>query len=141
MTPDYQALLKEHTESLQKALEYLKYSYKKIQSLSMTIQDADPELLETWESFVARFSRVTDIFMMKYIRLKILIDDPGFGGTFTDHLNRAEKLGLIQDAHQWKEIRNLRNQATHEYSPKELEPYLKKIKELTPIVLDLSKII
>ena len=138
---DYRKLLAEHKESIQKALDYLNYSYKKIQSLSMDLQDADPELLETWESFVARFSRVTDIFMMKYIRVRILMDDPGFEGSFTDHLNRAEKLGLIQDAHQWRELRDLRNQAAHEYSPKELMPYLKRIKEFIPIILTIEKII
>ncbi len=138
---DYQKLLEEHKAAIQKALEYLKYSYQKIQLLPTDLHDADPELLETWESFVARFSRVTDIFMMKYIRVRILIDDPGFEGSFTDHLNRAEKLGLVQDAHQWREIRNLRNQATHEYSSEELEPYLKQIKEYIPIIFDIEKII
>lgn len=138
---DYEKLLAEHTDSIKKALDYLKYSYKKIQSLSMDLHNAESELLETWESFVARFARVTDIFMMKYIRVRILIDDPGFDGTFIDHLNRAEKLGLITDAHQWREIRNLRNQATHEYSPQELEPYLKQIKKFIPVVLEIEKIL
>ena len=138
---DYEQPLAEHTESIKKALNYLKYSYKKIQSLLMSLHNADPELLETWESFVARFARVTDIFMIKYIRVRILMDDPGFEGTFIDHLNRAEKLGLIHDTHQWREIRNLRNQATHEYSPQELEPYLLQIKALIPMVLEIEKIL
>ncbi len=140
MTDD-QKLLNEYKVSLLKAIEYLKYSFKKVQPLSMDLNNADPELLETWESFVARFARVTDIFLMKYIRTRIKLDDPGFEGSFIDHLNRAEKLGLIKDVDQWLEIRKIRNQATHEYTPKELAPYLKKIKELTSVVLAIEKAI
>lgn len=140
MTDD-QKLLNEYKISILNALKYLKYSFKKIQSLSMDLNNADPELLETWESFVARFARVTDIFLMKYIRTRAKLDDPAFEGSFIDHLNRAEKLGLIDDAHMWMEIRKIRNQATHEYTPKELAPYLKKIKELTPAVLAIEKVI
>ena len=140
MTDD-QKLLNEYKTSLLKALGYLKYSYKKVQSLSMDMEDADPELLETWESFVARFARATDIFLMKYIRARAKLDDPAFEGSFIDHLNRAEKLDLIEDAHLWLEIRKIRNQATHEYTPQELSPYLTKIKELTPTVLAIEKVI
>ena len=82
MMTDYPKLLAEHKESIQKALDYLKYSYKEVQSPSMN----------------------------------------------------------LQDAHSWREIRDLRNQATHEYSPKELEPYLKRIKEFIPIILNIEKI-
>src|SRR3989338_4567229 len=135
---DYTKLLEKHKEDVLNALYYLKFSFKKIEELSMNLKDADPELLETWESFVARFARVTDIFLMKYIRVKILMDDPGFEGTFTDQMNRAEKMGIISNAHQWIDIRKLRNQATHDYTAKELEPFLKKIKELTPMVLSIE---
>jgi len=42
---------------------------------------------------------------------------------------------------QWMRIRDLRNQATHEYSEKELEPYLQEIKDLIPSVLAIEKIL
>jgi hypothetical protein len=135
MMTDYQRLLDENKQSLSKSLAYLKYSYEKVQKLSMDLHDSDPEVLETWESFVARFARVTDIFVMKYLRLKILSENPAFRGTVKDLLNESEKEGLIENAGQWLDIRDLRNKATHEYTEKELEPYLKKIKELTPLVL------
>ena len=138
---DYQKLLNEYKTAVLKALGYLKYSFKKVQSLSMDLDNADPELLETWESFVARFARVTDIFLMKYIRARAKVDDPAFEGSFIDHLNKAEKLGLIEDAHFWMEIRKIRNQAAHEYTPQELAPYLKQLKELTPAVLAIEKVL
>lgn len=36
-------------------------------------------------------------------------DDPSFDGGFRDALNRSEKLGLITEAHERFEIRQLRN--------------------------------
>src|SRR3989338_3182461 len=131
--------LEEYKQSILKSLKYLKQSYEEIQTLSLNLKNASSETLKSWESYVARFARVSDIFLMKYIRARILLEDPGFEGTFKDHLNKAEKLGLIEDAHQWMDIREVRNQATHEYTEKELEPYLKKIKELTPLVLAIEE--
>lgn len=139
MMADYQIILLDHKTSLLKSLSYLKYSYQKVQGLSMQLKDADPELLEAWEGFVARFARVTDIFVMKYLRIRVLLDNPDFRGTLRDLLNQAEKMNLIQDARQWMRIRDLRNQATHEYSEKELEPYLQEIKDLTPVVLAIEE--
>ena len=141
MMTDYQSILLEHKSALLKSLSYLKYSYQKVQGLSMQLKEATPELLEAWEGFVARFARVTDIFVMKYLRIKILLDNPDFRGTLRDLLNQAEKMNLIEDARQWMRIRDLRNQATHEYSEKELEPYLQEIKDLIPIVLAIEKIL
>ncbi|MBI3016411.1 MAG: hypothetical protein HYY62_00185 [Deltaproteobacteria bacterium] len=111
--------LEEYKQAILKSLKYLKQSYEEIQTLSPELKNASSETLKSWESYVARFARVTDIFLMKYIRARILLDDPGFQGTFN--------------------IRELRNQATHEYTERELEPYLKKIKELTPIVLSIEE--
>ena len=141
MMADYQTILLDHKNALLKSLSYLKYSYQKVQPLSMQLKDADPELLEAWEGFVARFARVTDIFVMKYLRIRILLDSPDFRGTLRDLLNQAEKMNLIEDARQWMRIRDLRNQATHEYSEKELEPYLQEIKDLTPAVLAIEKVL
>lgn len=139
MITDRKKNLEEYKQSILKSLKYLKQSYEEIQSLPLDLKNASSETLKSWESYVARFARVSDIFLMKYIRARILLEDPGFEGTFKDHLNKAEKLGLIEDAHQWMDIREVRNQATHEYTEKELEPYLKKIKELTPLVLAIEE--
>ena len=70
----------EQKGKLQRAITHLRYSYNKIINLPLPEQlsQFDEELLETWESFAARFSRVTDIFLTKYIRTLILQDDPGF---------------------------------------------------------------
>ena len=61
--------LKALREKLLKAIGHLEYSYKKIQHIPPDIDTLDEEGLETWESFSARFCRVSDIFLSKYIRM------------------------------------------------------------------------
>ena len=78
------------------------------------------DALETWESFISRFSRLTDIFLKRFIRSLILREDPAFRGSFLDHLNQAEKLAFISDANKWWEIRRLRDTEAHEYTDSEI---------------------
>lgn len=138
---DYENLLERHKLALLKSLQYLKQSYSKIQSLPTHIKEGDSETLEVWESYVARFARVSDIFVMKYLKTKISLENPAFRGSVRDLLNEAEKLNLIESAAQWLDIRDLRNRATHDYEESELEGYLENIKRLTPIVLSIEKIL
>ena len=67
------------------ALGYLEYSHKKIQSLTSDPGLLDAETLETWESFVTRFARVTDIFVSKYMRARVSELDPAFRGELRDY--------------------------------------------------------
>ena len=81
-----------------KSLNYLEFTYSRVQKLS-----TDPKLLaelelETWDGFATRFSKSSDLFLSKYIKAAIQFDDPVFEGSFRDHLNRAEKLKLIDDS-------------------------------------------
>lgn len=67
----------------------------------------------------------------------ILKDDPAFDGSFRDTLNRAEKLGLIENIPVWMEIRELRNATVHDYSDSDLEKIFEKFRRFTPLLLDL----
>ncbi|MCH9644804.1 MAG: hypothetical protein K0U23_08125, partial [Gammaproteobacteria bacterium] len=93
----HQDILLTQMRKLCKALDHLEYSYKKILKLPVDANKLDDEMLETWESFAARFSRVTDIFLTKYLRSYVLVNDPGFRGSLRDYVNQAEKTGLIDD--------------------------------------------
>jgi hypothetical protein len=119
-------------QKLSKALDHLSYSYKKVLVLPLKIADLDEESLETWESFAARFSRVSELFLTRYLRTLVLIDDPGFAGTLRDFLNQAEKLGWLDNANQWMEIRGLRNIIAHDYSEKDLEQCLNLLRQHCP---------
>lgn len=136
---DFDNLLKKYRDQFKKALVHLQYSFSKIESLSATIPKLSEEDLETWEGFVARFGRATDIYVNKYLRMYVLKEDPTFSGSVRDILNAAEKYRLIDSAHQWIEIRELRNKAAHDYEDEKLEQHFKTIKQLTPIVFDVEK--
>ncbi len=122
------ALVDDYQRKLLKALKHLDYSYKKIQTLTDDANQLDEESLETWESFSARFARVADLFLTKYVRAKVLEDDPGFEGTLRDFVNQGEKLGLLDDADSWMDIRELRNISAHDYTEEDLTAYFKQIK-------------
>lgn len=117
------------------ALYYLDYSHRKIQTLTTDPGLLDAETLESWESYLARFSRVTDIFLTKYLRSFILHLDPAFRGELRDFVDKAEKAGVIESSDQWMEIRELRNKISHEYTNKELKALFESVKTYTPFVL------
>lgn len=121
-----------------KSLKYLNYSYQRTLNMPLKPADMTDMELEAWDSFSARFARTSDIFLSKYIRAFILNDDPAFDGGFTDQLNRAEKLGLIDNVVLWLEIRELRNATVHEYSDQDLEKIFEKFRKFTPLLLELA---
>lgn len=129
---NYEKLSEIQRRKLQKAQRYLQYSYNKILDLPDEVERLDEESLETWESFAARFSRFSDIFLTQYLRTLVLIDDPGFTGSLRDFVNQGEKLGIIDDAKAWMAIRELRNMTAHDYSEKDLSEFFKRLKKECP---------
>lgn len=126
-------------EKLKKALKHLDYSYKKITHLPVDVEKLDEETLETWESFAARFARASDIFLSRYVRTLVLLEDPGFSGTMRDFLNMAEKKGFVENAKEWLVIRELRNITAHEYSDKDMGAFFIRLKDKCPMLLGLVK--
>lgn len=135
---DNNKLLSEYRLQILKWIEHLLYSMGKVQSLSSDPSKLSTQELESWEGFVARFARVSDIFLSKYLRAYVLKGDPAFRGSLRDFVNQAEKLGLVEDAEQWMTIRELRNMAAHEYSEKELAKDFEKMKQLAPFLTSLK---
>ncbi len=125
---------------LLKALKHLDYSYKKVLKLSSNVKSLSTDQLEVWEAFVSRFARVSDIFLSKYIRTYVLKEDLAFRGSFRDFLDQAEKLGFIEKAQDWMNIRELRNLSAHEYSEEKLTPLLEGLRLETPRLLELKSI-
>ncbi len=134
-------LLEKYSLQLQKALGHLDYTYKKIkkQSLTTEVDKLTEDQLETWESLSARFSRVVDIFLTKYLRHKVLHDFPGLDGSMRDFLNAAEKIKIITDVEFWVSMKELRNIIEHEYAEDSLKVYFENLKKFAPQVLDVEK--
>ena len=138
---DFDTILKETGQKLDKALKHLAYSYHKVKCMDTNLEELNTQDLEVWESFVARFSRVSDIFLTRYLRTYVLKADPGFRGSFRDYVNQAEKLGLIDSAEAWLGIRELRNIAAHEYSEQRLTDVFEAIRREASRLLDLKDLL
>ena len=131
----------EQKNKLLKAIQHLEYSYNKVAKLPVELDKLDEETLETWESFAARFCRVADVFLAKYLRTFVLLQDPGFNGSFRDFVNQAEKLNLLDNAESWMAIRELHNISAHEYTDKDLAGFFQKLRIEAPLLISLKKIV
>lgn len=84
-----------------------------------TIEEAqkiemDPILAERLDAFVSRFGRLQDTVGDKIVPALLAALGERTGPAI-DNLDKAEKLGLIESADEWMEMRRLRNQMVHEY--------------------------
>lgn len=99
--------------------EHLAYSWRRLYAHPIDIdwirrlKDA-PEAAEQLEAFVSRFGRMQDTIADKLLPrwLLALAETPG---SQIETLNRAERLGVVEDVAYWLEARNLRNRLVHEY--------------------------
>ncbi len=67
---------------------------------------------------------MVDLFLTKYIKSRVKIDDPAFDGTLRDYLNQAEKMNLISDVDRWLAMRELRNIQAHDYTNEAFESFV-----------------
>jgi len=102
-----------------KEVEHLEWSRAKlfvqnIDSAWVESLAAHPELAERLEAFVSRFGRLQDTMADKLLPrwLIALAERPG---SQIEVLNRAERLGVVEDVTAWLEARQLRNRLVHEY--------------------------
>jgi len=73
------------------------------------------------DSFASRFSKLQDLMGSKLFDMILTLgEEPIEALTFIDKLNRLEKMHVLQDAQQWREIRLVRNLLSHDY-PEESE--------------------
>ena len=135
---DHLKLLLETKQKLLKALSRLEHSFNKIKTISSKTSELADDELALWESFTARFSRASDLFLSKYLRIKVLSEDPSFKGTFRDLLNISLKHGWIDSIEKWMAIRELRNLCAHEYSEEKLPSILESVRKETICLLNLK---
>lgn len=138
---DIEALKVIQKRKLLKAIEHLEYSFHKVKLLSNHVEQLDEEALETWESFAARFARVSDIFLSRYLRTVVLLNDPGFSGSLRDFVNQGEKLGIINNTSAWMAIRELRNISAHDYSENDLSEFFKRLAIECPRLLAIKEML
>ena len=119
LTPAQQERLAFLCRITQKEISHLQDTDRRLFADLFTIEAAqrietDPILAERLDAFVSRFGRLQDNLGDKFLPqlLSAMAEKPGAA---IDNLDRAERLGWIESAEAWLEIRRLRNQMVHEY--------------------------
>lgn len=93
----------------------------------------DEALSERVDAFVSRFGRLQDTIGDKLLPAFLAAHGERVA-TFTENLDRAERLRLIGDAQAWFDVRKLRDQRVHEYieDPAVLAPTLRAGPDFIP---------
>ena len=115
---------------MKQALALLDYSYKKCSKIS-DFDRMTPEELESFEAFCARFARAADILIQKvFSTIFLLLKEPQ--QSVIDKIHRAEKLEIVASAEILLEIRDVRNEISHEYADTSLFELFKDVVLFTP---------
>jgi len=105
-------LLQSELVLLQAAVDTLQMSVRKCKTIGIK-ENCTFEELESFDSLTSKFNRTSDIFTQKVLRsVWMLLHEPFV--PFIDMMNKGEKMLMLQSADQMIEIRDLRNQITHE---------------------------
>lgn len=74
------------------------------------------EEIESLDQYIFRFSKLQQTMGQKLFKAALsLLGEDVYDKSFLDIFNRLEQLGIITDYEKWNEIREIRNEAMHEY--------------------------
>ena len=106
-------------ETVAKEIRHLQYSWHRVFSEEINANwvknlENTPETAERMEAFISRFGRTQDTISDKLLPrwLMALAEKTG---SQIEILNRAERLGILQNTENWLQARYLRNRLVHEY--------------------------
>ena len=130
---EYTKIANLHAERLEAALSHTKALLPLSAEALATLSDEAAAFLDMTTT---RFGKLQDVLRRKIfpLILETLKEDDAI--SFRDKLNRLEKLGFINDAHWWDELRDIRNKLTHEY-PDSYELLANDFNRLAPIAREL----
>ena len=130
------AQLNEHLAFLNKSVTALEYSYDKCSVIGEK-KEYNLEEQESFEALTSRFARSSDILTQKVFKtLFILLQEDV--KTIIDAANFLEKLKIVDNADDLLNIREIRNQITHEYVESDLKTLFLDVLRYVP---ELRKII
>ncbi len=132
---EYVENLFEVLDQLDKALYWLKRSYGICKGIGIKEKYKEDEY-DAFEALTSRFRRISYIVTEKAFRSldKIEFEKEG---TLLDVLNRAHKRGLIESIDEVREIRELRNDISHEYVPTNLKDIFGDTLKLSASLLEI----
>ena len=129
-------MLSDHIDILAQAADWLNKSYEKCKTYELNKLNEDA--LVDFEALTSRFGRVTDILVQKVYR-SIDYAELETQGSLIDIVNRAHKRGLIDDVSIIRQLKDLRNTITHEYSIDDLSKLFDLTLKFCPILLGYVK--
>ncbi len=72
--------------------------------------------IEHIDQYLFRFAKLQDAMGQRLFReVLMVLDEDTERMAFVDILNRLEKLGRLESADTWRQLRKIRNQVSHEY--------------------------
>ncbi len=124
---DYEKIADIHAKRLNASIQKTSHIFPLKASLFPTLKEDDIAFLDM---MTTRFGKLQDILGAKIFSL--ILDILGETAiTFRDKLNTLEKLKVLEDASWWMELREIRNQLTHDY-PDDYDSLAKHLNDLVP---------
>lgn len=121
---------------LNRTKAFLQKSSDKCALVVNDVDQVNDDALESCEALTARFARTVDILTQKVLKtIFLLLREEA--KTFIDRCYLAEKLGLIDDAQQLINVRDLRSEIVHEYSQMELKVLFQETVSASKILISL----
>jgi len=122
---------------LEKQLFWLNHSFDEVQKVGLKSKYEVSEF-DSYENLCSRFSRMIDFLVRKIFRS---IDAVEFEnqGTLIDTVNNAHKRGLFENIETVREIKDLRNEISHEYIDDALQDLFEDIIRLTPYLIEMAE--
>jgi uncharacterized protein with HEPN domain len=108
---DYEKIADIHASRMQAAVQKTQNLFPFTPTSMSVLKDEEVALLDM---MTTRFSKLQDLIGAKIFPL--ILDILGENApSFRDKLNKLEKLEIIDDAHWWMQMREIRNLVTHDY--------------------------
>jgi hypothetical protein len=120
---------RKHKQRLEEAAEDMEHF---IPLDSISYGRLSKEQVRIIDQFLFRFSKLQDVIGKKLFKEILLVLGEDIEDLpFIDMLNRLEKIHLFEDVERWFELRQLRNELSHEYEddPGESSAIINKIYE------------
>ena len=106
-----------HSERINKALRHIHHIIPIKADILGELQDEEISFLD---QITYCFAALQDTVGNKIFPLILeLLEEDVTHASFIDKLNKLERIGAISSTEYWKEIRNIRNEITHEYPDQE----------------------
>lgn len=95
------------------------------------------EQVRSVDQFILRFTKLQDAIGARFLpALLQYLEEPYDDRPMLDKLNRLEKLGFIESAQKWQQIRDIRNKFAHDY-PDDMEKNAEHLNLACETALDL----